>query len=124
MPHGEMQVRILGKARETDPADRTPRLDLVARLDQHTAGGHVAILGFPLPRMADDDAVSTFGVTHRLASRFYVSTVRSVVASAKNAAPRGRAHIDTGPLRRQRRQAEIDAIVVVIGERTALVVSH
>ena len=93
-----MQVRILREAGESDTADRLSEVDLVSRLDQHTAGGEVAVLGFPLLRMFDDDAIATFGLAHRFASRFCESAVRRVIACTKNAAACRRAHVHAGLL--------------------------
>ena len=77
-----MEVRILGKPREADAAKRLPNFDQVAGLYLQAAAGHMAILGFPMLRMFDHDAVATFDVANCFPRRFAEGAIRRALTRA------------------------------------------
>ena len=101
MPDREMQMRIFGQPRETDPAKRLPSFDCLARLYHQAAPGHVAILGFPALRMFDHNAVATFDVANSFGRGLAKGAVWRAVSCAKNTAACGSEDIHAGLLRRQ-----------------------
>ena len=97
LPDGEVEVRVLGEARQADAADRLPGLDEVARLRAQAALGHVAVLGFQTVGVGDDEAVAALRPLHRLAPPGGADgDVGHVVPRPQHAAVRGGQHVHLG----------------------------
>ena len=98
MPDGEMEMRIFGEPREADAAERLPSLDMIAGLYLQAATGQMAVLGFPMFRMFDQDAVAAFDIADRFTLRFAESAVWRAVARAENATACGSENFHAGLL--------------------------
>jgi hypothetical protein len=122
VPDGEMQVRKLGVAGKPDAAERRAGLHLLAAAHADTLFRHVAILRDPTALVPQHDAVAALAALDRFACAFADRDIGDAVARADHGAGRCGNHVDAGALRVHAGNADIGAVVAVIGLLAAAIV--
>src|SRR5262249_13694178 len=121
--HAEVKVRELGHSAQADAPDRLRRLYGVARLHQDATPRHVTVLRLPAVAVIDDDAVAALAAFDRLDSTFADRDIGHFIAPSEHAARCGREHLHPGALLAHRRNADVEALVTVVGAAAALIIA-
>ena len=121
---GEVHVREFGVAGEPDPGERRPGGDRIAHLHPHAAAGDVAVLRLPAIPVVDDHAVAALLADDGRRARRPDRDVLHPIAQPRHATWGGGQHGDAGALGGHVEQADVDAVVRLIGPPPALVVAH